>query len=352
MSPILIISCFIIIILLYFLRKRLKGGVCENKHDMTNKIIIITGSSSGIGKESALDLLNHNAKVIFACRSEERTMKIINNLPENLRKNAFFMKLDVSDLTSIYNFVQEIKKKYKKIDILMNNAGCMPIKFIWTEDGYDVNFVTNYIGPFLLSALLLPVMNKESKDSKIINISSAMHLWPKIEMGEIKNYANKEYMKNFYQDSKIKGVFNVLYNNTKLFIIYMTNYFALLCEKNNLNIKNVCLHPGLVQSEFFEKSTKVNPLAKALIFILQFLVNFLTKNPVEGAQTQLHLSYAKNSEIINGGYYQDCKIEKPGLFAINENLRNDVINWTIDELKNKFKNEPDIQNLEYYEKLL
>ena len=352
MSPILIISCFIIIIVLYFLRKRLKGGVCENKHDMTNKTIIITGSSSGIGKESALDLLNHNAKVIFACRSEERTMKIINNLPENLRKNAFFMKLDVSDLTSIYNFVQEIKKKYKKIDILMNNAGCMPIKFFWTEDGYDANFVTNYIGPFLLSALLLPVMNKESKDSKIINISSAMHLWPKIEMGEIKNYANKEYMKNFYQDSKIKGVFNVLYNNTKLFIIYMTNYFALLCEKNNLNIKNVCLHPGLVQSEFFEKSTKVNPLAKALIFILQFLVNFLTKNPVEGAQTQLHLSYAKNSEIINGGYYQDCKIEKPGLFAINENLRNDVINWTIDELKNKFKNEPDIQNLEYYEKLL
>ena len=234
----------------------------------------------------------------------------------------------------------------------MNNAGCMPIKFFWTEDGYDANFVTNYIGPFLLSALLLPVMNKESEDSKIINISSAMHLWPKIEMGEIKNYANKEYMKNFYQDSKIKGVFNVLYNNTKLFIIYMTNYFALLCEKNNLNIKNVCLHPGLVQSEFFEKSTKVNPLAKALIFILQFLVNFLTKNPVEGAQTQLHLSYAKNSEIINGGYYQDCKIEKPGLFSINENLRNDVINWTIDELKNKFKNEPDIQNLEYYEKLL
>ena len=138
MSPILIISCLIIIILLYFLRKRLKGGVCENKHDMTNKTIIITGSSSGIGKESALDLLNHNAKVIFACRSEERTMKIINNLPENLRKNAFFMKLDVSDLTSIYNFVQEIKKKYKKIDILMNNAGCMPIKFIWKEDGYDV----------------------------------------------------------------------------------------------------------------------------------------------------------------------------------------------------------------------
>ena len=352
MSPIFIISCLIIIIFLYFLRKKLKGGVCENKHDMSDKIIIITGSSSGIGKESALDLLNHNAKVIFACRSEERTMKIINNLPENIRKNAIFMKLDVSNLTSIYNFVQEIKNKFQKIDILMNNAGCMPLKFDWTEDEYDSNFVTNYIGPFLLSALFLPILNKESEDSKIINISSAMHLWPKIEKGEIKNYANKEYMKNFYNDSKTKGVYNTLYNNTKLFVIYMTNYFALFCEKKNLNIKNVCLHPGLVQTEFFEKGANVNPLVKVMKFILQILINFITKNPVEGAQTQLHLSYAKNSELINGGYYQDCKIEKPGLFAINENLKSDVINWTIDELKNKFKNEVDIQNLEYYEKLL
>ena len=352
MSPIFIISCLIIIIFLYFLRKKLKGGVCENKHDMSDKIIIITGSSSGIGKESALDLLNHNAKVIFACRSEERTMKIINNLPENIRKNAIFMKLDVSNLTSIYNFVQEIKNKFQKIDILMNNAGCMPLKFDWTEDGYDSNFVTNYIGPFLLSALFLPILNKESEDSKIINISSAMHLWPKIEKGEIKNYANKEYMKNFYNDSKTKGVYNTLYNNTKLFVIYMTNYFALFCEKKNLNIKNVCLHPGLVQTEFFEKGANVNPLVKVMKFFLQIVINFITKNPVEGAQTQLHLSYAKNSELINGGYYQDCKIEKPGLFAINENLKSDVINWTIDELKNKFKNEVDIQNLEYYEKLI
>ena len=352
MSPIFIISCLIKFIFLYFVRKKLKGGVCENKHDMSDKIIIITGSSSGIGKESALDLLNHNAKVIFACRSEERTMKIINNLPENIRKNAIFMKLDVSNLTSIYNFVQEIKNKFQKIDILMNNAGCMPLKFDWTEDGYDSNFVTNYIGPFLLSALFLPILNKESEDSKIINISSAMHLWPKIEKGEIKNYANKEYMKNFYNDSKTKGVYNTLYNNTKLFVIYMTSYFALFCEKKNLNIKNVCLHPGLVQTEFFEKGANVNPLVKVMKFILQILINFITKNPVEGAQTQLHLSYAKNSELINGGYYQDCKIEKPGLFAINENLKSDVINWTIVELKNKFKNEVDIQNLEYYEKLL
>ena len=348
----LLLFFLIVIIVLYFLRKHIRGGVCENKHDMTNKIIIITGSSNGIGKESALDLLNHNAKVIFACRSEERTMNIINSLPEKIRKNAIFMKLDVSNFTSIINFAQEIKEKFKKIDILMNNAGSMPLKFSWTEDGYDPYFVTNYLGPFLLTTLLLPIMNKNSEDSKIINVSSAMHMWPKIEKGEIKNYTNKDYMKSFYKESKTNGLYNPLYNNTKLFLIYMTNYFALLCDKNNLNIKNVCLHPGVVRSDFFEKVSRANPFLKAGKFILQLIINYFTKNSVEGAQTQLHLSYAKNSELINGCYYADCKVAKTGLFAINENLKSEVINWTIDELKNKIKNEIDVQNLEHYEKLL
>ena len=123
--PAILIIFIILVILLYFIRKKLKGGVCENKHDMTNKVVIITGSSNGIGKESALDLLNHNATVIFACRSEERAMKVINTVPENIRKNAIFMKLDVSNFTSIVNFANKIKKKFKKIDILMNNAGSM-----------------------------------------------------------------------------------------------------------------------------------------------------------------------------------------------------------------------------------
>ena len=73
------------------------------------------------------------------------------------------------------NFVNEVKQKYDKIDILMNNAGAMPIKFDWTEDNYDSYFISLYLGPFLLSALLMNHMNKDG-DAKIINLSSAMHL--------------------------------------------------------------------------------------------------------------------------------------------------------------------------------
>ena len=344
--PIFILILFIILILLYYLKQFIKGGVCKNKHDMTNKLIIITGSSSGLGKESAIDLLNHNAKIIFACRSEERTMKVINALPENLRKNAIFMKLDVSSFKSIINFVHEIKQNYNTIDILMNNAGSFPLDFVWTEDGYDSYFVSLYLGPFLFSALLVNHMNKDG-DSKIINLSSALHLLPKVEKGDIKKYKNKDYMKSFYKTITDTS----LYNNTKLFIIYMTQYFAKLCEKHNLPIKNVSLHPGLVKSDFFEKITRSNLLGSILRNILYFLSNLVCKTPVEGAQTQLHLSFAKNEELINGGYYTDCKISRTGKKAGDIEIRNEVINWTINELKKKFKDEEDIQSLEYFEKL-
>jgi NAD(P)-dependent dehydrogenase (short-subunit alcohol dehydrogenase family) len=128
-------------------------------------------------------------------------MKVINTLPENLRKNATFMKLDVSSFKSIINFVNEVKQKYDKIDILMNNAGAMPIKFDWTEDNYDSYFISLYLGPFLLSALLMNHMNKDG-DAKIINLSSAMHLWPMIEKGDSQKYKNIFIYKHFLNENK------------------------------------------------------------------------------------------------------------------------------------------------------
>ena len=118
------IFILIIIIIIGFLIKRWSNGPLNPiKKDLTGKIIIITGSSDGIGLEAAKDLLRSNAKVIFACRNKNKTEGIINTLPENLRKNAIFEQLDLSSFKSIENFVKEVKAKYDKIDILINNAG-------------------------------------------------------------------------------------------------------------------------------------------------------------------------------------------------------------------------------------
>ena len=107
------------------------------KKDLTGKLIIVTGSSDGIGLETAKELLNSNAKVIFACRNKNKTESIINNFPERIKKNAIFIPLNLDSFKSIKNFADEIKSKFPKIDILINNAGMSSLGKIYkTEDGH------------------------------------------------------------------------------------------------------------------------------------------------------------------------------------------------------------------------
>ena len=85
-----LIFLIILIILRYLIRKWANGPLNPIKKDLTGKLIIVTGSSDGIGLETAKDLLKSNAKVIFACRNKNKTEGIINSLPNNLKKKCYF----------------------------------------------------------------------------------------------------------------------------------------------------------------------------------------------------------------------------------------------------------------------
>ena len=123
MSPSLFLVLLIVIVILrYFIKRRVNGPLSPIKKDLTGKLIIVTGSSDGIGLETAKDLLRSNAKVIFACRNKNKTERIINEFPENLKQNSSFVQLDLESFKSIENFAKEIKLNYPKIDILINNV--------------------------------------------------------------------------------------------------------------------------------------------------------------------------------------------------------------------------------------
>lgn len=93
------------------------------KPSVEGKIIIFTGASDGIGKEAALQLFRDGATVIFACRNKEKTLTAINQLKEEkLKENAIFIEINLSSFVSIKKFVKEFKQKFRKLDILINNA--------------------------------------------------------------------------------------------------------------------------------------------------------------------------------------------------------------------------------------
>ena len=336
----LLITLIIVAIILYFLRIYFRGGQCKSKHSMKDKVIIITGASAGIGKESAIDLVKQGAQVILGCRNELKTKKAMESLTEEEKKLTKFIKLDLCDFNSIIKFAEEVKKEYKKIDILMNNAGLFPQDYNITKDGIESYLQGNFTGHFLLTFLLFDIMDKN--ESRIINLSSLAHLTT--------DYTNDINIKEMYDNNKSKMKYfekglsgkQILYSNTKILMLYFSKFLTQFFEEKKYNyIKSASVHPGGVDTEFsrFVFEDKY-PILRVVLIIFTPLFKFLAKTPVDGAQTQLDLCYIPFNEFVSGAYYADCKVTKTKEFANDFNKINSCMKLTMEEIKKKM---PDIK---------
>jgi NAD(P)-dependent dehydrogenase (short-subunit alcohol dehydrogenase family) len=145
------------------------------QYDLKDKIIIITGGNSGIGKAAAIQLAKCDATVVMACRSKERGEQAL----EEVRTTAGSLKVDLllvdmSSQQSIHNFVDEFKKRYERLDVLVHNAANFDHtqkKTVLTSDGIETVFATNHLGPFLMTHLLRDML-KASSPSRVITVAS------------------------------------------------------------------------------------------------------------------------------------------------------------------------------------
>jgi len=322
-----ILVCLIILVTLYLIRKIFNGPFNHITTELHWKNVVITGSSSGIGKETALDLLDKGANVIFACRDEKKTKAIISQIdnPE-VRDRASFMKLDLCSLESVNNFTKELKKRINTIDILINNAGILADNFNLTQDEIEESLQANHIGHMVLTFLLLNFMNKE--ESRIINVSSAAHRGATYTVEEIIRLKNNLEFKGEGDNYSLKKAMSQ-YGNTKLANIFFTQYLSDILRVKFQNIKTACLHPGVVNTEFARFIDNFNFLIRLIyIFIIYPIFWFFTKSSVAGAQTTLYLSYIDLDALENGEYYENCKKKETAEIAKDVNLKNEVISYS------------------------
>ena len=154
--------------------RRLTCDKAELAQDLAGKTIVVTGATSGVGRATALSLLKSGAHVVLACRNTTLGEGLVEHAKRTgLRGSAEAMHLDVSSLASVRAFAAALTSKYKSIDCLVNNAGCMNCPYQKSVDGIEVQFATNYLGPWLLTALLLPHL--EAAAGRVVNVSSANH---------------------------------------------------------------------------------------------------------------------------------------------------------------------------------
>lgn len=257
---------------------------------IVDKIVIITGANTGIGKENAIDHAKRGAKVYIACRDIKRGENALSDIRRiSGSDKVHFLQLDLASLESIREFSKKFHENESHLHILINNAGVMACPKALTVDGFEMQLGTNHLGHFLLTNLLLDLL-KASSPSRIVNVSSEGH-----KLGDI-------YKKDLMWDksySKYKA-----YGQSKLANILFSRELAKKLEGTGVTV-NSC-HPGVVQTELGRHMSE--SLRK---YFIKPLLHPFFKTAWEGAQTQIRLAVDPELENVSGKYYKDCQEVTP-----------------------------------------
>lgn len=178
-------------------------------HDIPNldgQVIIVTGATSGLGKTAAKILSSKGAEVIMAIRNMDKGAAVAKEITKEFPKAKLAVRrLDLGNLSSVRNFASTIQSEYKRLDVLINNAGVMSCPYATTADGFEIQMGTNHLGHFALAGLLMPLL-KGTKDSRIVVTSSIAHKFAKINLDDI-NWEKRTYKtQSAYCDSKMANL--------------------------------------------------------------------------------------------------------------------------------------------------
>uniref|UniRef100_A0A2H1WZT2 SFRICE_013373 n=1 Tax=Spodoptera frugiperda TaxID=7108 RepID=A0A2H1WZT2_SPOFR len=276
--------------------------VCKSKKRYDGKTVLVTGGTAGMGLEIAADFAHRGARVIVACPFEDEGLhgkKLIIRSSGN--ENVVFKLLDLASLESVRNFAADILRTEDRLDILVNNAGVgVPGDFL-TADGMNFIMQVNYFGTFLLTMLLLPLLKKTgttSEPSRIVNTSSVMHKFGKIDFN---NWNKTGYW------AKIR-----IYGNSKLCLALFTRELA-----KRMKIPTVIVNivdPGAVGTRIFNSSRI------AWASFISFMALILFKHPWEGAQTALYAATSDRAGKFTGEYFKNCQRVRASELIYDEKL--------------------------------
>ena len=213
-----------------------RNWTTENIGDQTGRVAIVTGSSSGIGFEAARVLANKGMTVVIAVRNADKGIAAVKKIhAQNKDARVNVMRLDLADLVSVHEFAENFKKVHSRLDLLINNAGVMIPPYSKTKDGFELQFGTNHLGHFALTAQLLDLLNT-TDGARIVNVSSMAHRTGNLDFTDL------TWEKRSYRAWRA-------YGDSKLANIYFTKELARMLKENGSNVIVTAAHPGWTATE-------------------------------------------------------------------------------------------------------
>jgi len=257
--------------------------------NLEDRVFLVTGANSGIGKATALGLARLGGTVVMACRSATRGEAARQDVVRDSGNSSVYLEIvDLASEESTRSFAEEFQRKYPRLDVLINNAGVYTAHREVTPDGLERTFEVNYLSGFLLTHLLLDLL-KKSAPSRIVNVSSRAHSGGTIHFDDL-------------QGEQRYGGFGA-YGQSKLAQVLFTRELARRLEGTRVTV-NAC-HPGVIRTNLGMGGTSA---------VVRF-VRLFFKGPEKGAQTPIYLAVSPEVERVTGQYFANKHVREPSRAA-------------------------------------
>jgi NAD(P)-dependent dehydrogenase (short-subunit alcohol dehydrogenase family) len=251
---------------------------------MRDRIVVVTGASSGIGKASAAGIAALGAHTVLVSRTEKRGRKAMDDIARATPGASLdLLVADLSTVAAVHGLASALGAKYERLDVLFNNAGILTSRRRVTADGFEEQFFVNYLSYYLLTGLLLDRL-RASAEPRIINMTSSSHSRGIIDFDDLQMEHN---YKGWQQ-----------YANTKLMSMVYT--YALARRLGGTRVTANCLHPGVIHTGLLRNFSSV------LNVLFHALQRFF-KQPDDGAETPVYLASSPEVSGVSGKYFRKCQ---------------------------------------------
>jgi NAD(P)-dependent dehydrogenase (short-subunit alcohol dehydrogenase family) len=264
------------------------GPIHEKLEIMEQRVILVTGATDGIGRQTALELLRRGAHVLVHGRNAAKTSKVA----QELEKESGSSKLapvaaDLSSMAEIRNLAREIEGSIERLDVIVNNAGVFLHERQTTVDGFETTFAVNHLAPFLLTHLLLPKL-RQSEQGRIVMVSSIAHSRGRIDFDDLKS---EKYFHGYtaYATSKLANI---------LFAYEMARRLG------NSSITSNALHPGVITTKLLKTGFGTTGASLA-----------------RGAATSVKLAIDPTLKTTTGKYFADEREQTSSSMSHDQQLQ-------------------------------
>jgi NAD(P)-dependent dehydrogenase (short-subunit alcohol dehydrogenase family) len=247
---------------------------------MKGRTVLVTGSTDGIGKATAMDLAHKGAKVLLHGRNSEKGRAVLEEIRRITGNDSLeFFRADFSSQRQVRMLAAEIKESQDKLHVLINNAGTFSQQRRLTEDGLEMTFAVNHLAPFLLTHELLDLLKdstlKDNAPSRIVTVASIAHWDAKVDWTNLQG----ERRYDGFQAYALSKLGNILF----------TYALARRLKVQGTGVTANCLHPGVTRTKLLRAGFGDYPGAA----------------PEEGAKTSVYLASSHDVENVSGLYFEN-----------------------------------------------